>query len=106
VSRRTNRVARSRGIAWTGQADQLPFKPSRKLAKIMARRQGRTVTQTLTEADIPPGSLMGEQTLADIRAGRYAVVAATPSSPVGPTAERRRRKAKMARQSRKRNRGR
>lgn len=72
------------GLAWLGAepdtnelpaaADPLRRRKARERAqKRKVREQKRTRLVPMTEAMIPPGSILSEQTLADIRAGHYAL---------------------------------
>ena len=68
--------------AGANRADRRKLQRERRLA---ARRI--VLVQPLTEADIPPGSLLSEWTLEDIRAGKFGMALEKAS----PRSRRRRR---------------
>lgn len=90
-----------------GAGPALPRDVQKKLDRKMAKRRARSEIRPLEEVDVPPGSKLSDKTLADIRAGHYGILLTPPRqlSPIRPWADAARRRRKLAKASRRRNRG-
>lgn len=85
----------------------LPNKARRMAQRKVLKMRTTTKQRAITMADVPPGSVLSDATIAAIQAGQYALAAdiQRPTSPVYTKKPLVKKKHQMAKQSRKRNRG-